>query len=85
MKCRIWGRGRAREGEGGHGEGVRGRGSARGGERVSCEKDRESEVASHFNDRGLTPTCDQSDRRLTPVEPVRPELKSKVLTRGFVV
>ena len=29
------------EGEGGHGEGVRGRGSARGEERVSCERDRE--------------------------------------------
>ena len=43
-------------GEGGHGEGVRGRGSTRGGERVSCERDRESEVASHFNDPGPSGT-----------------------------
>ena len=56
LKCRIWGRGIAREGEGGHGEGVRGRGSARGGERVSCERDRESEVASHFSERGPSGT-----------------------------
>ena len=48
LKCRIWGRGIAREGEGGHGEGVRGRGSARGGERVSCERDRDP----GFNDCG---------------------------------